>query len=76
MNSSKPVSYTHLDVYKRQVFEETFRGSLGSRERKEQEYPIPPLEVGQTVGPVAVSYTHLQAEAAYRRFLESRGRGA
>lgn len=32
------------------VFEETFRGSLGSRERKEQEYPIPPLEIGQTVG--------------------------
>ena len=25
------------------MFEETFRGSLGSRERKEQEYPIPPL---------------------------------
>ena len=33
------------------MFEETFRGSLGSRERKEQEYPIPPLEIGQMVGP-------------------------
>ena len=37
------------------VFEETFRGSLGSRERKEQEYPIPPLEIGQTVGPVVAT---------------------
>lgn len=37
------------------MFEETFRGSLGSRERKEQEYPIPPLEIGQTVGPVVAT---------------------
>ena len=37
------------------VFEETFRGSLGSRERKGQEYPIPPLEIGQTVGPVVAT---------------------
>ena len=37
------------------VFEETFRGSLGSRERKEQEYPIPPLEIGQMVGPVVAT---------------------
>lgn len=37
------------------VFEETFRGSLGSRERKEQEYPIAPLEDGQTVGPVVAT---------------------
>lgn len=37
------------------VFEETFRGSLGSRERKEQEYPIPPLEIGQIVGPVVAT---------------------
>ena len=37
------------------VFEETFRGSLGGRERKEQEYPIPPLEIGQTVGPVVAT---------------------
>lgn len=37
------------------VFEETFRGSLGSRERKEQEYPMPPLEIGQTVGPVVAT---------------------
>lgn len=37
------------------VFEETFRGSLGSRERKEQEYPIAPLEIGQTVGPVVAT---------------------
>ena len=37
------------------VFEETFRGSLGSRERKEQEYPIPLLEIGQTVGPVVAT---------------------
>ena len=37
------------------VFEETFRGSLGSRERKEQEYPILPLEIGQTVGPVVAT---------------------
>ena len=37
------------------VFEETFRGSLGSRERKEREYPIPPLEIGQTVGPVVAT---------------------
>lgn len=37
------------------VFEETFRGSLGSRERKEQEYLIPPLEIGQTVGPVVAT---------------------
>ena len=37
------------------MFEETFRGSLGSRERKEREYPIPPLEIGQTVGPVVAT---------------------
>ena len=37
------------------MFEETFRGSLGSRERKEQEYPIPPLEIGQMVGPVVAT---------------------
>ncbi|MEE0324860.1 MAG: DNA topoisomerase [Christensenellales bacterium] len=37
------------------MFEETFRGSLGSRERKEQEYPIPPLEIGQIVGPVVAT---------------------
>ena len=37
------------------VFEETFRGNLGSRERKEQEYPIPPLEIGQIVGPVVAT---------------------
>lgn len=37
------------------MFEETFRGSLGSRERKEQEYLIPPLEIGQTVGPVVAT---------------------
>ena len=37
------------------VFEETFRGSLGSRERKEQEYPIPPLEIGQMIGPVVAT---------------------
>ena len=37
------------------VFEETFRGSLGSRERKEKEYPIPPLEIGQMVGPVVAT---------------------
>ena len=37
------------------MFEETFRGSLGSRERKEQEYPIAPLEDGQTVGPVVAT---------------------
>lgn len=37
------------------VFEETFRGSLGSRARKEQEYPIPPLEIGQIVGPVVAT---------------------
>ena len=37
------------------MFEETFRGSLGSRERKGQEYPIPPLEIGQTVGPVVAT---------------------
>ena len=37
------------------MFEETFRGNLGSRERKEQEYPIPPLEIGQTVGPVVAT---------------------
>lgn len=37
------------------VFEETFRGSLGSRERKEQEYPILPLEIGQIVGPVVAT---------------------
>lgn len=37
------------------IFEETFRGSLGSRERKEQEYPIPPLEIGQMVGPVVAT---------------------
>ena len=37
------------------VFEETFRGSLGSRERKEQEYSIPPLEIGQTVEPVVAT---------------------
>ena len=37
------------------VFEETFRGSLGSRERKEQEYPIAPLEIGQTGGPVVAT---------------------
>ena len=37
------------------MFEETFRGSLGSRERKEQEYPILPLEIGQIVGPVVAT---------------------
>lgn len=37
------------------MFEETFRGSLGSRERKEKEYPIPPLEIGQMVGPVVAT---------------------
>jgi len=37
------------------VFEETFRGSLGGREQKEREYPIPPLEIGQTVGPVVAT---------------------
>ena len=37
------------------MFEETFRGSLGSRERKEQEYPIPPLEIRQMVGPVVAT---------------------
>lgn len=37
------------------MFEETFRGSLGSRERKEQEYSIPPLEIGQTVEPVVAT---------------------
>lgn len=37
------------------MFEETFRGSLGSRERKEREYPIPPLEIGQIVGPVVAT---------------------
>lgn len=37
------------------MFEETFRGSLGSRERKEKEYPIPPLEIGQIVGPVVAT---------------------
>lgn len=37
------------------MFEETFRGNLGSRERKEQEYPIPPLEIGQMVGPVVAT---------------------
>lgn len=37
------------------MFEETFRGNLDSRERKEQEYPIPPLEIGQTVGPVVAT---------------------
>ena len=37
------------------MFEETFRGSLGGREQKEREYPIPPLEIGQTVGPVVAT---------------------
>ena len=37
------------------MFEETFRGSLGSRERKGQEYPIPPLEIGQMIGPVVAT---------------------
>ena len=48
------------------VFEETFRGSLGSRERKEQEYPIPPLEIGQTVGPVVATIREGQTTSPKR----------
>ena len=48
------------------MFEETFRGSLGSRERKEREYPIPPLEIGQTVGPVVATIREGQTTSPKR----------
>lgn len=53
MKTDYSIPSRNIAIYR--VFEETFRGSLGSRERKEQEYPIPPLEIGQIVGPVVAT---------------------
>ena len=63
LKESSPVSYTHLDVYKRQV--SLIRGVLGSMhimiEQKEA------TVIFEETEPVSVSYTHLDV---YKRQLQ------
>ena len=60
---AKPVSYTHLDVYKRQ--EQTSKVSISDEEYDAVLRPIPqrtsydPAAPVYAVGDTAVSYTHL-----------------
>ena len=56
-----PVSYTHLDVYKRQVKPQLRGAAAGSGRllQREQHAPCRVLQAAHGEGPVPVSYTHL-----------------
>ena len=63
MNNVITVSYTHLDVYKRQALKGESKTQAADLEQIKKEHPLlAVLQVNPSgQGPVAVSYTHLKA---------------
>ena len=83
--STEPVSYTHLDVYKRQELgrkqelkvlrEKEFGVYLGEQEHPEASVLLPKKQVpeGTKIGDSPVSYTHLKSFRGGRRFPGQQG---
>ena len=63
VHSCKPVSYTHLDVYKRQVqngwkaIEELFKASLKTKEKDDPMKSLPDVYEGDVLDGVSASVT-------------------
>ena len=79
MNNIMPVSYTHLDVYKRQNKHiKAIEGLYGAEQEKTageyatkiRELLKPLIPVQYTENPISVSYTHLDV---YKRQVSGRG---
>ena len=70
MNSTKPVSYTHLDVYKRQVLHKALKQAvlIGYLRTNPTEACILPRIIRKEMHPLeAVSYTHLDVYKRQRQ---------